>query len=305
MPGTQPNPQLENGNFEQTGGVELQELPDDSKKSTSVPTEKRESGAVLRISLIRQIWVITGFQKKTLWDWLSLLIVPAALALGALVIQKHFDDKQREYTIEHDRQELLKNYISQMTELLLTKGLIKREIEEEAKINNKPLNAVEEVNLDEMQVVAKAMTLTALRELDEKRKNQLVHFLYEAKLIKLHKEKCILSSKSLCSKGIISLRQADLSEINLSKADLNQADFRGAYLNKANLNNSHLNGGDFSYSYLRKADLKNTDLRNVDFKGANLQESKMEGANLQGAYYDQNTIFPINFDPVSVGMRKE
>jgi hypothetical protein len=128
----------------------------------------------------------TGLRGKTVWDLLQLLIVPLALAvIGFLftmqqdIRQQHIEDHraQQARKIENQRaeaeQELAKRraqdealqaYLNQMSSLL-EKGL--RDSDEGA----------------EVRTLARARTLTVLPRLDSSRKEQLLQFLYEAKLI--------------------------------------------------------------------------------------------------------------------------
>jgi hypothetical protein len=71
------------------------------------------------------IW--TGLEStrgpKTLWDWLELLIVPTVLAFGTFWLNHQV--KQRESVREHQRtqDEMLKEYLDQMTHLVPDNGL--------------------------------------------------------------------------------------------------------------------------------------------------------------------------------------
>jgi hypothetical protein len=68
----------------------------------------------------------------------------------------------------------------------------------------------------------------------------------------------------------------------------------GFDLRKCYLQNIDLGGVDLSESNLSQADLRGADLR-----GANLRQ-----ANLQGATYNDQTIWPPNFDPATAGAIK-
>ena len=124
----------------------------------------------------------TDFQRsKTLWDWLQLLIIPVLLAAGALwfnaqqsQMSQQLSDMQRQQGMQiatdQQRETTLKTTMDDIKDLLgygnnsllLNKGLIA----------SKPG--------DEIRVVARAEVLSALRQLDGKRKGILIQFLYEA-----------------------------------------------------------------------------------------------------------------------------
>lgn len=107
------------------------------------------------------------FQRaKTLWDLMELLIIPAILVCGAYWLNESV--RQREQAIANDNihEAALQTYIDRMAELLIKDKLRKTRKE------------------SEIRDVARARTLTVLSRLDNERKGILLHFLYEAELIK-------------------------------------------------------------------------------------------------------------------------
>jgi uncharacterized protein YjbI with pentapeptide repeats len=231
----------------------------------------------------------TGFgdyaNKKTLWDWQQLLIIPALLAAGALWFnaqqssmsqqlstQQHMYDlsiaatryaNDQQLALDQQRETTLKDYVDQMSTLLLTHKLSE----------SKPG--------DEVREVARARTLAALRGLDPERKGILLQFLYEAGLIN-------------GNNSIIGLRLADLSKaqlnnanlrgINLSGANLRGAQLRGADLNGANLSRVDLTGATLSMAHLNNALLNGSILTNADLSEANLNNADLSLADLEGAH---------------------
>ena len=186
-------------------------------------------------------WTRTGFGGKTLWDWLRLLVVPLMLAVAAFwfnsaqrTAELEIEDNRRraELEIEDRRQQeaALQAYLGNMTELLLDKAL--RTSEEG----------------DEVQAVARARTLTALRGLDGIRKGILLRFLYESGLIGgEHQSGQIISP-------VIDLRGADLREADLREADLRGVNLRGVDLRGADLFVADLTGADLSGASLGLAE---------------------------------------------------
>src|SRR5690554_3983403 len=79
----------------------------------------------------------TGFEPKTLWDWMALLLVPLVLAIGGWWLnktQKDIEREQAEQQAELER-ETLEQYFDRMTELLLGWDLRKKaETEEESEV---------------------------------------------------------------------------------------------------------------------------------------------------------------------------
>src|SRR5216684_370186 len=114
----------------------------------------------------------TGFRGKTLWDLLNLmavLLVPLMIGVFTLAItiqqnqisQNQHENDQR-IADEQQQATTLKAYLDDMTDLMLNHGL------GQSKSN------------EEVRIVARAKTLTALRGLNGDRKGTLIRFLSEA-----------------------------------------------------------------------------------------------------------------------------
>ena len=125
----------------------------------------------------------------------------------------------------------------------------------------------------------------------------------------------------------IDLQEADLSYANLKNTDLSNADLRkscliraelsGANLSRANLTSADLSRANLAIAKLveanltraclNKACLTAAQLVKVDLSYANLTGTYLIGfdlsqVNLKGAFYDRDTTFPPDFDPVKRGM---
>ena len=204
-------------------------------------------------------WV--GVSGKQFWDYLDLLIVPAALALGVYWLNRRqnerdqqAEDAQQERALEVENQraqdDALQAYLDQMSQLLLGKDTPLRQSEEDS----------------ETRILARARTLTVLARMDRTRKVQVVRFLFEAGLLSSYKGE---------GGPILYLGEADLSGVDLSTpftflngislggADLHNAYLSGAYLRVTDLGGANLQDADLSGAHLTKADLGNADLRRV------------------------------------------
>lgn len=167
----------------------------------------------------------TGFQGKTFWDWLQILVIPSVLAIGAFYI-----DLTASY-IESDRQqeESMKSYFLEMTELLLEKQL--RHAEKESEVRS----------------IARVMTLTTLRKMDGVRKGFILLFLSELNLIALNDP-------------IVSLSGANLYRADLTGLDLANTDLQNAYLSEANFAYTNLSNANLTKAVLSNATLIKTNL---------------------------------------------
>ena len=106
---------------------------------------------------------------------------------------------------------------------------------------------------------------------------------------------CAIEANTSCIGAELS--GADLSYADLTGADLTGADLSGASLWRADLSYADLTGADLSEAWFANAYLNGADLTNTDLSGALLA-----GVTLTGAFYDEQTTFRTNFDPVSVDM---
>lgn len=188
----------------------------------------------------------TGFQNKTLWDWMDLLIVPLFLGIGIWWLNRSEKDTEREIASYRARQSDLQAYIKSMTELLLEHGLRK------ANQNN------------EVCTIARTITLTVLSQLSGVQKGQVLQFLHESGLIERI--------------PVLKLNGADLNQINLFRAALNSA-----YLRETDIQNANLVRANLFRANLQRARLQNTNLSGAVLVRANLREAFMQGTNLREA----------------------
>jgi uncharacterized protein YjbI with pentapeptide repeats len=269
--------------------------------------------------LARPGW--TGVSGKKFWDYLELLVVPAALALGLAWLnwaqrqrERAAEDIQQERELEVQNQRAqdaaLEEYLKQMSQLLRDK--------------DGPLRQSEEG--DEVRSLARSWTLTVLPRLDGERKRSVLQFLYEANLIR--RDACILS-----------LREANLTKANLHGINLQRANLRGADLQAANPPSAEdsqmeeriqelrytkilarstvaftgvllLGGVTAVSSIIRQRslgeydlggpNLEQIDLEGANLTGANLKGANLSGANLRGALLSNTNLFGANLEGASL-----
>ena len=224
-----------------------------------------------------------GFRGMTVRNWLELLVVPLVLlGIGLLFqIQQNGVEKRRleaEQHIEEQRaqDEALQTYLEQIGQMLLDK--------------DRPLRQSKEG--DEVQLLARARTVTILRRLDSARNRDILQFLREARLVPSNKyeiqEHIVRLDNSNLSKA--DLRGANLDSFDLHGTDLSGADLRDARLPWSYLPYAKLNGADLRGAYLRgdpdqsgDADLSDANLSEADLSYDNLSSANLQGANLTDA----------------------
>jgi uncharacterized protein YjbI with pentapeptide repeats len=229
---------------------------------------------------------------KTLWDWLQLLIVPIVLALGATLFNRaitHNEQKiadqryvnEQHIALDKQREDLLQVYLDRMSDLLLNGGLLQSST-----------NA-------EVRNIARVRTLTVLRQLDNRRKNYVLSFLRETKLVTSEPETNIISFSS-ADLSRVDLKDIYLSDIDLSKANLSNADLTGAELRKVNLSEADLTGANMSNTYitlskfnratLSKGNFHKAYLEGVSFAGDSFLRTHLSNANFSESIFFKGTL---------------
>jgi hypothetical protein len=216
-------------------------------------------------------WI--GVADKNVWDWLDLLIVPAALAVGVYwlnarqaVREQQVEDKRQEREDKAQQEQVkralevgdqraqddtLQAYLDGMSHLLTDKDLHSAQPG------------------DSLRTVARARTLTVLSRLDSRRKKSVLEFLYESRLI--DQEQILLDAAS------------NLIEMRHNIVSLEQGDLKGVQLRSADLRGANLSGADLRGAYLRQANLSGANLSDADLREANLNFADLSGADLRGA----------------------
>jgi len=240
----------------------------------------------------RQSWTEKVLAGKTLWDWMSLLLVPLLVGIGTIVVtaqqtdaqnalsqqlhnldqrqhasdqsiaeQQHTSDQNIAQQARYDG--LLKNYRDGIDTLLLTSGL-----------RTAPLGS-------DVRRIAHSRTLDVLRQVDASRKGAVVTYLADLGLVQggyfdtTAKWHIVVPAISLYRADLLNadLTITDLRGADLTGANLYRATPRGANLTNVNLTNVNLRGAD-----LYRADLLNANLTNTDLRGANLTRANLTRA---------------------------
>jgi len=203
---------------------------------------------------------------------MELLVVPFIVSLATVVFtfvltqQQNLEERRAQQVLENQRAEfsVFQEYLDNMRTLLIQERLRTSEPS------------------DDVTLVARAHTLSALQTLGPERKALLLEFMFETELLQF---------RSHDRPPVISLRFADLSEINLvgrsmlSNTDLDRAELTDAKLDNAMLINTTLTKADLRGANLSGTDLSGADLSGADLRGAKswTEEQLREAESLQGA----------------------
>lgn len=292
---------------------------------------KRSERYIPAKNWLSNFWKWTGFGNKTLWEILQLIGLPAVLAAVGLFINYNLEQSQKRIETERYQQAALENYFKEMTNILVDKKLgalhhihtdsqqsdrqysithVINEIEKTEGIDKslkesivKDLQELNESQLEELEAIARAQTLTTLNllRLDTKRRDLLVNFLRETTLAAKDPtcakqdnktpqqvEKCRKQEQEANLLVGINLHSLDLHNINLQLFILQEADFGDANLFKAFLSEADLSGSNLSGSNLREASLIRTNLKGANLRNADLTKAFLNQANL-GSQDTQDT----------------
>jgi hypothetical protein len=218
----------------------------------------------------------SGFQKKSFWDWLQLLIVPLMLAFGAFYLNYASETRDKQIAEEGKQQELLKDYFSKMQTLILAEKTL-------PKSNNKPtaspsLDQNQPKLSPESQAIARALTLAVLDELDGPRKGKVITYLAESNLINKPNPE-------------IKLDRANLQDIVLQDVDMNGVKIYKADMTRANLTDVKLTNADLTLSIFSSATLQRVDFSGATLNLSNFYNTKLKNIKISTSSKFQNVCY--------------
>jgi len=191
---------------------------------------------------LRPDWM--GFRGKSLWDWLSLLAVPALIGFATVLINAAQADIERVRLQELSVQQ----YIDRISELSLDARAI--------------------ANPTQSMAIGRAQTTAILQVTDKDRTGRILRFLQEMNLLQ---------------KYAVNLENLDFSNAELKGLRLDNMDFEGSDLRGADLESGSFRNVDFEEADLRGADLEDADFRGADFEDAKVKGAELDHTDLRGA----------------------
>lgn len=205
-------------------------------------------------------WFLFSLPKL---EWIKLLAVPLALGTVGSIITAQI---QR----ESNQNAVLKAYLDQLEELTFNQDLLAEEPQTGA------------------IVLARGRTVVALRELDVKRRAQLIAFLQASGLSSFDTDDSADDASVARDEPVISFKNQNLSGLDLSWMYLVGVDFRQADLRNTNLTGVNLRDANLTEALLTEANLSSASLKGINLEGAsliqaNLSRTSLEAANMEGA----------------------
>jgi uncharacterized protein YjbI with pentapeptide repeats len=251
-----------------------------------------------RVPLIGPLWRWL-FGDRSLWDWLTLLFIPLALAVIGLQVSSLFNAQRSDSDVEKTRFEAVERYLTTLasTDILPPKNPPEgnQEIKESSAKDNDALNhgcgfAQPRAVTATSMTRALASSLTHLRKsIDDKQiqKKIILDYIY---------------TRGLINRGnnVIDLRHTDMT-----RGDFYQADLKNSCLNDimfADSATSPSSASDFRFADLQQANLSGANLARANLRNAKLQgavltnwaslyRADLRGADLRGIEYNKYTNF--------------
>ncbi|HNS40335.1 MAG TPA: pentapeptide repeat-containing protein, partial [Promineifilum sp.] len=229
---------------------------------------------VIALTVLGIQFIITRNSPLALVNLLGLMLIPILLIGAALWLTTTWRRTQMDIARLNAAQAMIESYFDRLTDLLL----------------NHNLSQVTSDN--EVAGVARAHTLTTLRNLNGERRGQVVRFLYESALLSAGEPIIDLQAAEL---GGMTMSQIPMPGINLRNVDLRSARLLGVAMPASDLRDSNLEGADLSYSdlsesYLRGAVLRDAVLNDANLRGAIFTKADLAGANLSGADFSDANL---------------
>jgi uncharacterized protein YjbI with pentapeptide repeats len=270
--------------------------------------------------LERPGWI--GVSGKQFWDYLDLLIVPGALAIGVYALNRAQSDREdaaensrkaSELEVEDQRARdtALQTYLDNMAATLANLRLLSHEYEtaesdyesfrasaaspDTALYPKAAKEGLEKrrrtadslyTRRGDTRTIIRAQTLTVLERVGKKRKRAIMRFLSESGLLEIGSETAIsLDDADFSDANLDSMNLSGkgLRQIRLTPATLASADLSRADLSRADLSRADLSRADLSRADLGKADLSDADLNSADLRRASLRGADLRGADLRAA----------------------
>jgi len=206
-------------------------------------------------------------------EWISAIGLPITTFIVAYFINKRQKDReiqeqQREKNREDSnrKQEILKNYLSEMS------GLLKDQDLDSIQLNSSVAN------------LCKAFTISTLLELDSERNRLVTEFLTQMGITKANKNKWGVLQDTY-------LKRANLKGANFEGANLRETNLNGSNLEEANLIRASANN--LWNAILSGTNLKEANLWNANFKGTDLSLTRnLQQAQIEEANGDETTRLP-------------
>ncbi len=184
--------------------------------------------------------------RKTLWDWLELLIIPLVIFGLGYILNSNLKTRDEINTSNNRRDELLRNYFSEYSKL--------------------PQNFPDEEFFQFSVNILKAQTMSLLPRLDGERKGFLLQFLVESGLLNLQNTRLQLS-------------RADFSGLNFDYIDIRDVNLHGnnfenSVIDKLTIHDSNFGSGFYRNVSFLGGTFYNTNFEYANFVNANLYQAK-------------------------------
>ena len=266
---------------------------------------------------------------KTLWDWMTLLLAPATLALLGFLFQwsqekakrekdeldkardrekdeldrardKEKDELDKARDADQQREQALQTYFDQLSALLVDKQLKKLLPAKNATVamNVQIEEGANASNITETVATKSELSIDAEAALDvvKARTLSLLRMFDQD----IPRKASVLSF--LADADLLNQLDLDLSGISLEGANLKKVNFSACTLRCANLQNTDLSGTDLSGANLCNANLHSANLSSADLSGTDLNGANLSGANLYNANISGANLYSADLSNAKLGV---
>lgn len=251
-----------------------------------------------RIPVLGPIWRWL-FGSRTLWEWLTLLFIPMALAVIGLQVSAIFNAQRSDGDVEKTRFEATERYLTHLasTDLLPNSNPAKAESKYAVKENQTDDAVKFGCGFSQPRGrTASSLTLALVNQLTHLRKSTADKQIQKKIILEY------LNTRGLINRGdnVVSLRNADMRSGDFYQARLDNsclnsimfADSAGSEGSASDFRFADLENANLSGTNLARANLRNANLNGAILTGwASLYKADLRGADLRGIKYDKNTNF--------------
>lgn len=244
-------------------------------------------------------YIIIHQQSKTLWDWLQLLLVPIILILGgfwlnrsesrhSLEMQKSINDTNLSIEKERFEDGILNSYINDIAQMIINSDTAK-------------------LRTNRIMAVYKIKTLTTLNRLNSERRNYLIQFLVDSKMLNywdflsdfknIHVSGIFFNDVSFDDFKFIgsSISSSRFFSCSIQSSKSSHSDFTSSMFNDMKINIFDISSSKFIQSSLVKVIFSECKIKDSKFYGSKIQHSSLGNSTIESSDLSCSTISNTNF----------
>ena len=243
---------------------------------------------IARYFLKLTVWVdITGFEGRTLWEWLDLLGVPLLIAF----IAWRFEVSQKRLEYIRISEENKISHILEDKKLEITKKQVRFSVLNNALNEIYEIKEVNQISDLESAVggikdLARSKIYSTILMLDSIRNRIFFDYLQSTKST---------VDFSRCKFNFSELVDCDLSNLKFPNAEFRKALCRNVKIDNTDFSNARLNGADFLGAKGERVNFSNAVLIGAEFGSSKLSHAKFINVEIQGVCFERADLSFADF----------